>query len=327
VKKKFFNFLLNFILLPSIILLLIYFAIKTIDLKKFYYELLNIKAKWLIITLFFSLLAIYFRALRWKLLFLSINKNPSILNLSYGIIVGYFANIGIPRFGEVFRCIYLKKTDNIEIETSLGTVITERFIDIITLFFFVIAFLISDFKFFSSFFHQNIISKISINKKIYFFLLFIIVIAIFTFFLINKLSSNLKKKLSKLYHSFTKGFLTIIYLKNKFLFFLYTILIWLFYILMTYSAFFTIESTSNLTFLNSIFIMTVGSIGMTIPVQGGFGTFHWLVTLGLELYSINKTTGMLYATILHESQVLCIIIISVFILLFTFFKKQKSISH
>ena len=47
--------------------------------------------------------------------------------------IGYFANLGIPRSGEVMRCGILSKYENIPFNKLVGTVIAERLADLIIL--------------------------------------------------------------------------------------------------------------------------------------------------------------------------------------------------
>ncbi|MNH19570.1 hypothetical protein D3C79_793110 [compost metagenome] len=57
-----------------------------------------------------------------------------------------------------------------------------------------------------------------------------------------------------------------------------------------------------------MFVLTVGSLGMAAPVQGGLGAFHWIVSKGLILYGIAELDGLAYATISHGTQTLMIVI-------------------
>jgi hypothetical protein len=80
--------------------------------------------------------------------------------------------------------------------------------------------------------------------------------------------------------------------------------------------------------------MVVGGLGMTAPVQGGFGAFHYLVEKALMIYaiapSINPITGgelrpgLVFATIVHTGQfvlTICTGIIAL-ILFYTFRRKR-----
>jgi hypothetical protein len=50
--------------------------------------------------------------------------------------------------------------------------------------------------------------------------------------------------------------------------------------------------------------MAIGSLGWIVPVPGGFGSFHALVTGGLMMYGINSDEGVIFATLSHETQLL-----------------------
>ena len=54
-------------------------------------------------------------------------------------------------------------------------------------------------------------------------------------------------------------------------------------------------------------ILVTGSIGMATPVQGGIGAFHVLVSSVLVLYGIKLDDGLLFATVLHSSQMIAVL--------------------
>lgn len=61
--------------------------------------------------------------------------------------------------------------------------------------------------------------------------------------------------------------------------------------------------------LTALSVLVLGSLGMIVPVQGGIGAFHWMVAEGLGLYGIGKLNGLAFATLIHSSQILVILII------------------
>ena len=105
------------------------------------------------------------------------------------------------------------------------------------------------------------------------------------------------------------------------------------YVLMTYAVFFAIDPTKNLSFLDAFFVLTIGGLGMSAPVQNGFGAYHWIVALGVNMLlginipDISNTPGLLYATICHESQTLMVLLTGPIALFLVFFaqKKKKSL--
>jgi hypothetical protein len=106
------------------------------------------------------------------------------------------------------------------------------------------------------------------------------------------------------------GLKTITNLKRKWEFIFHTIFIWINYALMTWVVVFSLNSTSNLTFANSIFILVIGGLAMSAPVQSGLGAFHYIVSRGLLIVNgIPLEDGLAYALLAHESQLIFIAIV------------------
>ena len=96
-------------------------------------------------------------------------------------------------------------------------------------------------------------------------------------------------------------------MEKKWLFFAYTLLIWLVYWLM--SACIVWASTSpdfaSMNIIDALFISLIGGLGFAIPVPGGIGAFHFIIQLALfQVYGIPKDVGLVFATVSHTSQAL-----------------------
>jgi hypothetical protein len=93
---------------------------------------------------------------------------------------------------------------------------------------------------------------------------------------------------------------------------------------MTWVVVFSIESTSHLTFGDSIFLLVIGGLAMSAPVQSGLGAFHYIISRGLLFVNgIPLEDGLVYALLAHESQLIFVAIIGT-ISFFIIFKKEKS---
>ena len=86
---------------------------------------------WVGCTMCTCLLSHFVRALRWRLLYEPLGYHPGVNNTFGSVVVAYLANLAFPRLGEVLRCATLRSSDNIPVEKSLGTVVTERCVDIL----------------------------------------------------------------------------------------------------------------------------------------------------------------------------------------------------
>lgn len=271
------------------------------------------------------LLAHFIRALRWQLLIETLGEKAKLKYTFYAVMVGYLANLALPRLGEASRCGVLKNKININFTALFGTVITERLVDLLSLILLIFFSVIIEFDLVFKFLKQ-ILYQIPYQ---YIFLLlasvcFISYLIIY-FFKANK-GQVLSRKLIGIYDQFKVGFQSFKYLKNKNLFITYTFTLWFLYILSVYIAFFALKNTNGLGFNAAISVIVFGSLGMIVPVQGGIGAFHFMVSQALVFYGINKTTGISLATLMHSSQTLLIIVIG-FACLFLILAKSKKSMH
>ena len=327
--KKTFSILLNFVVFPVIGILLLYFAFKNIDLQKLWADIKNANFYWIGLSLIFALLGFASRALRWRLLIEPLGYKPSVKNTILAVLMAYFANLAMPRLGEITRCGSLTKTDNIPMDKLFGTVISERVIDFITLLILIAFVLVMKFDQVGGFFKDNIIDPLHEKyfSSSFFWIIAVLVLASFVLVIYIFRKKIVKNKLFQRINNFVKGLFTglksVFKMKKIGLFLAHTVFIWTMYALMTYVVFFAIEPTKNLTFLDSIFILTIGGLGMSAPVQNGFGAFHWIVSLGLMLYGISQADGLLYATMCHESQTLMILVLGPIAMVMIFLTKKK----
>jgi hypothetical protein len=122
-------------------------------------------------------------------------------------------------------------------------------------------------------------------------------------------SLGIYKRIRPFIYELVGGLNSILKIKEKFGFFSSTIMIWVLYYCMSYIIVFSFPTTSGLGLKAGLSILMAGGLGMTAPVQGGIGTYHAFVSGVLLLYGISKEDGVLFATLLHTSQFISIIVI------------------
>ena len=94
---------------------------------------------------------------------------------------------------------------------------------------------------------------------------------------------------------------------------------------MTWVVVFCLESTSHLSFGNSIFILVIGGLAMSAPVQGGIGTFHYFVSRGIAFVEgVNIEDASAYAILTHESQLVLVLILGALAFYMLYRKNQKN---
>ena len=315
---------LKYILFLLISSLLMYLAFKDQNISEIISKLSTIKYEWLIISILFGALAFASRGLRWIYLINALGYKASKKNSINSVAVGYLTNILIPRAGEISRCTSLQQVEKIPFDKLFGTIILERVIDFAILITLILTTLLYKFKEINVFFKEvfgessgNIFS----NPILLFLIGFVLVIFIFKK-QIKKLSFF--EKIIKVLNGLKDGFSSLKKINNKTPFILHTILIWVMYILMTYVCFFAIEETKHLNLFDGIYITVIGGLGMVVPSQGGIGSYHLAVKLGLVGIGIGVQPALLFAFAVHTAQTLMAIFFGIISSLLLISHKKKS---
>jgi len=299
---------------------LIYIVFDKIDLKSFYAKLSEINYSWIYFSMFISIFEHVLRGYRWNLLMKTPKTNLSTYVTTNVMIVSYFFALFIPRFNDFIRCYLISKTNNIKVSTSLGTVVSERIFDLISLFLILLIFIVLEFELFYSFLKEYVFINITLNPTN---ILILLSALILVFILIRYFSKN-SKMFSEKFEEFKAGFFSVgnIY-KNK-AFIVSTVLLWVIYFLMGYVIFFSFNETSSLGINAGFAVLIAGSIGMIVPVNAGIGAYHFLVASILISYNINYESGLFFATLLHTSQIICLAILGIFSSIILFLKIRSN---
>src|SRR5690554_1817049 len=160
--------------------------------------------------------------------------------------IGYFANLFVPRAGEVARCGVLKKTDQLQMGQLLGTVIVERTVDLLFLIGIVILAFFSENRAFLSLTNDLVSLETIQNSLVHLPLLggSIVVLGILAYWGFKKYRDRgLAKKLRHFIRDFLKGLKSVGKVKNQAGFWLSSTTIWIIYFLMMYFVAKAIPST------------------------------------------------------------------------------------
>lgn len=318
-----------------IAIFLLLYVFKDIDVEDMLLRLQHLDYSWIILSVFLSVISHLARAYRWNILLKPLGYSLNLFPTFLAVMVGYFANIILPRMGEVSKCAVIKRTENIPITSSFGTVVAERVLDFFVLMSLLAITIIIEFSRLKSFLFGFFSFKVSgIGENLFGIYIFtgaivggLLLVALFRKNLRNAYTNNLFfQKLGNFWKELAKGLMSIKRIDNKLGFFISTIVIWLMYFLMAYVVVFAIPQTSNLSLMAGLTILVMGGLGMAAPVQGGIGTYHALVSSVLVLYGINEADGVLFATVLHTSQTIFVLVIGGLSLLLVSLSK-KVVSH
>lgn len=289
----------------------------------------SVEYGWVLLSIAISVMSHLLRAYRWTLLLDTQNYKPGIFTTYLALMIGYLANMAIPRLGEVARCTVLNKEEKIPVSFSLGTVITDRLLDLMMLGILAVFLLAMEFGLLETFFTHNFNEKFSSIVGLWPYLLtagllgFVLVI-----YLLNKAKresnvNSLLYKLGRFIQNLLAGIGAIKKVKKPLLFWLSTLGIWTAYFLMLYVISFGFTPTDDLSLMAGVAVLVMGSLGMAAPVNNGIGAYQALVSGILVLYGISETDGLVFAVVSHGSQLFSVIIIGFLSLMILNFRKRK----
>lgn len=238
------------------------------------------------------------RAFRWKMLLNSMGYQPKIGNAFMAVLVGYFANLGLPRLGEVVRAATISKYENIPVDQTVGTIVTDRVIDIISILAITLLALIIEYEVILNFFISNI--DLSDKFSLFKWLGAMGMVILLGFWFLKKYwnpKGSLALKIKKFGLGIKQGILSISKIKKPFIFVLHSINVWLMYFFMAYFCFLAFAPTSHLSPVVALVVYVFGSWGVVIPSPGGMGTYHFLAQSALGLYGVSGEDGFSWANI------------------------------
>jgi hypothetical protein len=273
------------------------------------------------------------RAIRWQTLLEPLGKKPSLINTIFAVLVGYLANLAVPRLGEVTRCGVLKQYEEIPFESAFGTVIVERIIDTILLLIVSIITIVWQFSILSSTLQsamQTISGKSAGNSIIYLVVIFIAIIILFvTLFVVFKTkikNSALYLKIATTLKGFLEGIKTVSKLKRPWVFIFHSFFIWVLYLLAIYIGFKSLPETAHLGLGAALAILFFGTFAF-IVVQGGIGAYQIIVQNTLVIYGISANIGYAVGWLLWGTQTITMVlcgVLSLILLPIINNKKQKN---
>jgi uncharacterized protein (TIRG00374 family) len=291
---------------------------------------------WLIIPVFFILsLSHILRSLRWRILLEPMGYQPSFANTFFSVMIGYLANMAVPRLGEVLKCTILSKYEKIPVEKIVGTIVAERAFDVLSLgIIFLLAIIFQFDVVFTSFKQvQQMMAgspdqPMTQTKKITLITIAILAILVVVYFAVTKRLQQFFKNTKRIFLGVWEGLITARKLKQKKLFFLYSASIWSLYLIGTWVGFYATQGTVGLGITQAISCLAFASIGMIIT-PGGIGAYAFLIAKVLELQepSIDNSIGYANGTLQWAAQCIIVLFVGLIctILLPWYNKKYKNI--
>lgn len=210
------------------------------------------------------------------------------------------------RLGEFVRGYALKRSDNISFSASMGTVVVERIIDVLTLLI-IFTFILLLFPFPEWVKNGSVLVAIIVAVSIGILYMFVrrtdwtlqVIHRIVGFF-----SEGLAHRIEKIARSFIEGVSFLHSPKTYAIIAGLSVLTWITYIYVMYLMFFAVhfDDLYQLDSLGATVVMVFTSFAIMIPAAPGYvGTFHEIAKQSLMLLHVDKEPALGFAIIFHAS--------------------------
>jgi len=242
------------------------------------------------------------RAYRWKYMLEPMNYYPKLPNSIMAVFIAYLANFGIPRSGEVLRAAVLTNYENVPFEKGFGTIVAERFADMVMMLIIIAIALYLEFDYIYQFFAEKF------NPQTLLFAgLGLLVIGILLLWFIKTSKSKFAIKIRGFVNGLLEGVFSIFKMKQKWAFIFHTIFIWSMYVLMFYVTTFAVPEISILP-LAAILIAFISASFTIAATNGGIFVYPLAIGAAFSLFNIPETPSIAFGWIIWTAQTLIIII-------------------
>nr|WP_321415739.1 lysylphosphatidylglycerol synthase transmembrane domain-containing protein [uncultured Allomuricauda sp.] len=271
--------------------------------KQIIHYISNASPLWVTISILIGIMSHISRAIRWKYLLEPLGYRPKTVNTIFIVLISYFANLGIPRSGEILRATALATYEKVPFEKGFGTIVTERVIDLLMLLTIIMVTLVLQTDFILGFLEErgvNIIGAIGI--------LLVGIVGLFLgSYIIRKSKSPLAIKLKGFLNGLQDGVLSLFKMKNKWPFIFHTLFIWAAYFGMFWVVKYTVEETIPLSLGELLVAFVAGAFAMS-TTNGGVGLYPIAVSAALGIYGISSVSGDAFGWIMWIAQTFMVVV-------------------
>lgn len=310
--------ILKYLLSMGLAGVLLWFSFREVEWADFVNELRNCRWGFILVSMAAGSLAFLIRALRWHQLLQPIDPSISRITTFNGINIGNISNFILPRIGEFVRCgVITRRSEPADpavperrkasFDKVLGTVVLERGWELLVMLMLLAIVVLGGFNRFGTFFVEQIWTPMAsrLDFSIWWVVLLLSAAAAGCVYALWRFrdSNPFCIKVWNVCKGFGQGFSSCLKMDRKWLFFAYTVLIWTMYWIMAATSMWAAPFLDGLNVIDALFLSLVGGLGFAVPVPGGIGAFHFIISLTLMgVYGVPMETGIVYATLSHTSQ-------------------------
>ena len=275
----------------------------------------QMKWEWMLLSVIPGILAQVFRALRWQQTLQPMGERCRSHVAICAIFLSYAASLVVPRVGEFLRCGILKRKDGVSFPKALGTVVTERAVDMLIMFLLFATVIVWQWDKFAEFFALTGMSLTTTLSRftstgIWVSVLCIIGIVVLVYILARRLS--VMSKVKAIMHDMAEGVMSLRKVNNKPLYIFYSVGIWAAYFFHYYLTFYCFGFTEHLGVAAGLVSFCTGGIAVLVPTPNGAGPWHFAVKTILVLYGLGATSAIIFALIVHSVQTMLLVLLGIY---------------
>ena len=309
---------LKYLASAAFAVLLLWFSFRDVEWAGFMQVLKACRWEFVALSMAAGAFAFWLRGVRWRQLLLPIDDSISRITTFNGINIGNVSNFIFPRIGEFVRCGVITRRSapadpshpdhrKASYDKVLGTVVLERGWELLVMLLLLVVVVVGGFDRFGNFFVEQIWTPMSsrLDFSIWWIVAVLCLAAVAGVWALWRYrdSNGLCRKVWGIFRGLGQGFSSCLRMEKKWMFFAYTAFIWVMYWLMAASTMWAAPFLDGLDLIDALFLSLVGGLGFAVPVPGGIGAFHFIISLALSaVYGIPMETGIIYATLSHTSQ-------------------------
>lgn len=308
----------KYILSAGIAILLLWFSFRNVEWADFIDGLKECRWEFVLLSMAGGAFAFWLRALRWRQLLNPIDGSISRTIAFNGINIGNISNFVFPRIGEFVRCgVVTRRSEPVDpqhpehkkasYDKVLGTVVLERGWELLVMLLLLVIVVVGGAARFGAFFMERIWLPMvqRFDSGIWWIVAVLAAAGVVSIYGLWRYrdSSGFCSRGWGVFRGIGQGFASCLKMERKWLFFAYTVLIWITYWFMAAATVHAAPFLDGLDLIDALFLSLVGGLGFAVPVPGGIGAFHFVISLALSvMYGVPVELGVVYATLSHTSQ-------------------------
>ena len=310
--------LIKYLLSAVFAVLLLWFSFRGVEWKDFIEGLKGCRWEYVLLSMAAGAFAFWLRAVRWRQLLTPIDGSISRTTAFNGINIGNVSNFIFPRIGEFVRCGVITRRSEPEdpqhpehkkasYDKVLGTVVMERGWELLVMMLLLVIVVVGGRRRFGTFFMERIwqpmLQRFDTGIWWVVALAAVICVAVVLIFWKYRNADGLSSRIWGVFRGIGQGFASCLRMERKWLFFAYTAFIWMTYWSMAAATVHAAPFLGSLDLIDALFLSLVGGLGFAVPVPGGIGAFHFIISMTLSvMYGVPTELGIVYATLSHTSQ-------------------------